>query len=652
VTRKPALAEGETARTACARALLRGGTDEKTGEVLSPAMLAERIAWCAALVQGMADGLTAEHWNPADLGALASGADAAGRPLPSQAWMAMRRLGWAVTPPDGIKVNDRVSRMGQELAGRLLRSALWRDSLTVAVAGTWPADPAKRTSLEWDAVRAAMPGGEHLPSSVIRARTRQIGRYLQDHGRLPVGVTEMEAPPRVPANLNLAACDKQQASVERHEADPRRALLRLQLPGRPDPRGHGDWSWVTVPLILPPTVPAAAALHLPTLRPSGGRVTADVAFTRPVPQANRTGHVTALGIDWGLNTLMSVGACRLNPDGTISALGAGAQYRAGGVLARQHRLRRQGEALHSKLDHYQHLTGGRDGHPLTARSEMLRDEARHVADRRSHLNDALAWSAARWAADQAIAARAFVIYVEDLRSMEARGMGKNLNTRLSQTVRGQIVERLRHIAAEHGIAVVTVPPRGTSKNCPRCLTPLRHCKSPDRPTAPGWKWARCPGCGWQSDRDTGAWQRIAARGLTHQHKTATSRDTGTMAVRAVDDKLEARAVVAPYTSGKDRSKSGPTPRRNTACRAPRRRTAPPAPPPGGVQRPGGRAAPARQPLPRAATRDQRASTTCLTPIRRPHKARGAALGAGFHLSAHATPPRREPDPQPSPANTG
>jgi hypothetical protein len=231
-------------------------------------------------------------------------------------------------------------------------------------------------------------------------------------------------------------------------------------------------------------------------------------------------------------------------------------------------------------------------------------------------------------------------------------MGKTLNTRLSQTVRSQVTDRLRHIAAEYGIAVVTIPPRGTSKNCPRCLAPLRHSKSPDQPAAPGWKWAWCPGCGWQGDRDQGAWQRIAARGLTHQAKTTTSRDTGIMAVRAIDDGLEARAVVAPYSSGRDRSKTGPTLRRSTSRRAPGRRTAP-SPPrsPRGGQRPEGPATPAR-PLPRAAARDQRASTTCTEPARRSHRARGAALGAGFHLSAHATPPRREPDSQHDPANTG
>jgi hypothetical protein len=46
------------------------------------------------------------------------------------------------------------------------------------------------------------------------------------------------------------------------------------------------------------------------------------------------------------------------------------------------------------------------------------------------------------------------------------------------------------------------------------------------------------------------------------------------------------------------------------------------------------------------------NVTGTAPVGRPHKAGGAALGAGFHLHAHATPPRREPDPQHHPANTG
>lgn len=638
---------GDAALTACAPVLVRGGTNEASGEVLSPGAVAERAGWCAALAREMSTGLVCEHWNPEDVRALASGRDTTGQSLPKRAYVALRRLGWPVSAPEGLYATDRIGRMAQEQAGRLLRSAAWRDTLTIGILATWPQDPAKRTPAEWDAVRAAVPGGKHLPSAVIKSRTRQVQAFKDKHGRLPADLFELEAPPQANPILLLAACDREEAVIERSADDPGRALLRVKLPSRPDPRGRRDWSWVALTLVLPPTVPDGAVLHLPSLRIVMGKLRADVPFTRPVPQARRNGHAIALGVDWGLNTMLSAGAARTDPAGTITALGAGAQYRADGILAKLDRLRRQGERLHAKIDHYERLSDGDPDHPLAAKTAMLREEAARIADRRTHLNDALARSAARWTVDQAITAGATVIYLENLADLEARGMGKNLNTRLSQSARGKIAEWTRHLAAKEGIAVVTVPPRGTSKNCPRCLVALRHRKAPDRPSEPGWKWASCPGCGWQGDRDHGAWMRIAARGLAHQDTTALDRKAGTMSVRAVDQTLETRAVIIPYTASLgDRSKTGPTPRRNKTSRpAPRRRGTPSRPGPPGPrrQRPEGNATPARSPLPRAAARDQgEQDTISSTPARRPHRARGAALGAGFHLGAHATPPRRGP----------
>jgi hypothetical protein len=644
VSGKLRLTDGETARTACARALVRGGIDEKTGEVLPAVVVAKRIRWCADLACGMAARLLVDHWNVPDVHALAAGVDAAGYPLPSAAWMALRRLRWAACAPDGITVNDRILRMAQEQAGRSLRAARWRVGLTTAILATWPAQPRRRTPQEWAAIRGAVTGGDHLPSSVIKARTRQILRFLDAHGRLPRDVFEMEAAPKAARMLLLSACDRQQATIERAGTGPQRALLRFQLPRRADPRGYQDWTWVSCPITLPPTVPVGAVLHLPTLRIAGGKVRADLAFTHAVPAAHRAGHTVALGVDWGLNTLLSAGAARLHADGTITVLGTGAQYRAAGVLAKQHRLRRHGERLHAKVGQYNRLIAGDGQHPLNAKTTALAEEIRRVSQRRSNLNRALAWSAARWTADQAIAAGASVIYLEDLRSMEARGMGRTLNTRLSETVRGQIVDKIRHLAAEVGIAVVTVPADGTSKFCPRCLTPLRHRKAPDRPAQPGWKWASClnPRCGWQGDRDQGAWQRIAARGLACQETTVTDRAAGTMTIRAINGGLEAAAVITPEPAGRDRSKTGPT-RNQTTRSAPRRRGAPsPARPSGRAgQRPEGHVPTGRR-LPRAARRNQDVTTTS-TPTRR-HQPRGAALGAGFHLHAIATPPRWENDP--------
>ena len=436
------LAEHETARTACARGLLRAGVDEESGEPQAVSVLTERVGWAVALTTDMVTGLLAVHWNAVDVAVLTSGKDGGGRKLPSNAWMALRRLGWTAAPPEGTCANDRIVRMAQEQAGRTLRSAQWRAELVAGVLGSWPADPSRRTADEWVQVRAAVPGGQHVSSGVIKRHTRQIATFLKANGRLPADVFELESAPRTARMLLLSACDGQQAGIERADV-PDRALLRLQLPTRPDPRSYRDWTWVACPVILPPTVPARAVLHLPTLRLDQGRVRVDLAYTHAVPKAARTGHTVALGVDWGLNTLLSCGAARLHDDGRITTPGAGAMFRAAGVLAKQHRLRRQGERLQAKADRYRQLTGGDEQHALTARHAILNDEIHRVAARRSNLNEALAWAAARWAVDQAVTAGASVIYVEDLRSMEARGMGRTHNTRMAQTVRGQHHRRMQ-----------------------------------------------------------------------------------------------------------------------------------------------------------------------------------------------------------------
>lgn len=635
----PLACAGETSRTACTRALIRSGVEEKTGEALIAAVVAERVGWCAESVAAMTAVLLDEHWNTADVDALASGADIEGRRLPMNAWMALRRLNWTATCE--AKVNDRIVRMAQEQAGRALRSVKWRADVVAGVLASWPQDPTKRTAEEWDLVRAAIPGGESLPSSVIRSRTRQVAAFKRKHDRLPADVFELEPAPHTARMLLLAACDRQQATIERCPTEPTRVLLRLQLPTRPDPRSYKDWSWVACPITLPPTVPVNAVIHLPTVRIGGRQARAELAFTHPVPTARRNGHTVALGVDWGLNTLLSAGAARLHEGGRITALGAGAQFRAAGVLAKGDRLRRLSERLHAKTDHYARLADP----ALADKADALAQEIRCVYDKRSNLNDALAWAGSRWIVDQAVAAGATVVYLEDLRSMEAGGMGRTHNTRLSQTVRGKIADRTRHLAAEVGIAVVTVPPRNTSKHCPHCLTILRHRKAPDRPTVSGWKWAICPNpeCGWQGDRDQGAWQRIAARGLAHQTITITDRTNATMVIRAVVDTTEASAVITatPQTRRTDRSKTGPTRPRNTRL-TPRRRE---VPSPARLssragQRPEGHASTDRTRLPRAATRNQSVTTiSASTPITGRHRPHGAALGAGFHLHAHATPPR-------------
>jgi IS605 OrfB family transposase len=655
VRRRVVLGEGEVQQVAaaCARALR--GVDATTGEQLGEAALVERAGWLTALVGSLAQGVVQEHWSGADLAQLASGIDLAGASLPSQGWMALRRLGWAVTVPQGVYVPDRVVRIAQEQAGRVLRSAWWRAGIAAALLATWPADAARRTEAEWEALRAALPEGEAAATGVLRARTRQIAAFHARHRRLPADFTEYESAPGAGGQVVLAAVDKQLATLERCPHEPfRYGVLTVRMPVRPDPACRADWHPVRIRFRLPPHLPATAALCAPTLRLRQGRLLLDVPYALAVAKPERAGHRTAVAFDWGLNTLLTGGTLHLTDEAQPQLLTDGhpVVFRTAGVLAKADRLRILGERIGARIDRLRILItsreerGVRPSPHLVAKLAVLEAERERVARRRARLNAALARAAARFMTDHAIATGASVIYLEDLRDIQARGKGRTLNTRLSQTVRGAIVTQVRHQAAARGIAVVIVPPRGTSKYCPRCLTAFRHHKAPDDRAA-GWAWATCPNtaCGYSTGRDHAAWQRIGARGLTHQHKTCLDRAAGTFVIRSVVEALDRASTVRQQT--RDRTKSGPTARHP----APGKRRGVPAPPgysPGG-KRPAGRT-PTHPTRPTQERRRQQGPNTIGTPAR-PHRPDGARLGAGFHRHAHTTPVRRRPWPSHHPARS-
>ncbi|MDP4507069.1 transposase [Nonomuraea turcica] len=386
----------------------------------------------------------------------------------------------------------------------------------------------------------------------------------------------------------LAAADRQLVTLER--IGDRDARLRVRLPLVESPACGRDWAWHVLPVALPPTVAPEAKLCTPTLRVRKGRVRVDLPFQIPIEFAPATGHRVGVGFDWGLNAVLTGVAGRLLSDeGRVICDGRPLTYDATGISAKLHRLRGEREQLAAKHRHQERLLAGMtvaDSRftALAAAYESVGVEHERVCARIRHLNTALAWSAARWAVDQAVAAGATVIYVEDLTTLEARGRRGRANARLSGQVRGQIVEAIRHLAAKSGIAVVTVPARGTSKYCPRCgdgTSLLRHCPAPDRLTERGWAWAYCPACGLSCDRDWAAAERILARGLLGQHATRTHRATGARTIPTVVEGNVARARrtrrptraarrarrtrtdLHPRPAARDRSKNRPTPKRPT-----------------------------------------------------------------------------------------
>ncbi|MDP4503327.1 zinc ribbon domain-containing protein [Nonomuraea turcica] len=656
---------------------------EATGQVVAGPVLAERVVWLAALTQTLTAGIVADRWNARDLDLLAAGVGPDGRVLPAKGWMAVRRLGWGCAAPvtggevtggevtggevtgtvagGGVYVSDRVRRCAEEQAARMLRAVLHRRGIVAAILATWPENPRRRSEVEWKALRAALPDG--VTPAELRNRTRQVSAVLARTGVLPGDITEVEEPPRVAAQAVLAAADKQLVTLTRATVTGGTgptggagggarggggggAVLRVQLPLKAAPTSRKDWAWHAIAFTLPPTVPGEAKLCTPTVRVAGGTVRVDVPFQTPVPAAPATGHTVALGLDWGLNTLLTGAVARLRDDRVVSD-GRMLRYDATAVSAKLHRLRGQREYLAAKREHCAALLSGLDATD-TRETGDTRDtadagdgsdggDARRVAVQRRHrvlqvehervcarirrLDHALAWSAARWAVDQALALGAGVIYVEDLATLEARGVRRG-NAALSGQVRGAVVEAIRHLAAKDGIAVVTVPARGTSRYCPRCGeggSVLRHVPAPDRLGERGWKWAYCPGCGLSCDRDHAAAERIAARGLLAQQHTRTDPSTGARSIHKIVEGNVARARrrnkptraarrarrtrtdLHPRPLARSRNKDRPTPKRRqtnraktfskTFSRVPDRRTVPAPVPgtPGAGQRPAGQA---------------------------------------------------------------
>lgn len=633
-----------TATCTAATARMVSGTPEKPGlqQPVSRRLLFERTGFLTTLVQQIAGGLLASVWTGQHLDQLACGVDATDRKLPAKGWMALRRLGWTPVVPTGLRVPDRVLRAAQEEAARALRLAVHRRAVTAAIVASWPIDPHRRTPDEWVLLRTLLP--TDTDNATIRNRTRQIASFAARNGRLPNGFTELEDPPVVAATVLFSAADRQLVRLQR--LDECRALLWVQLPTVPAPSSYRDWNWHAITVPLPPTVGPQAKLCTPTVRPRDGKVRVDLPFETAIEPAPLAGHERAIGADWGYNTLLTAVVTERGPDGTVACSGRALRFDACGVSRKLDRLRQHRENLKTKITHLENLATGRP-HDLdpasTAKLDVLREQHRHVCARIRNLGRALAWSGARWLIDQANAAGATVVYLEDLTSMEAPGSSNAWNRRLSGATRGILADAVRHLGTREHVAVVTVPARGTSSGCPRCGSKLRHVQAPNNHRA-AHPWALCS-CGHSADRDFSAAQRIAARGLAGQHLTVRNQ-AGQASVRGTIDVPVQRAKTAtprpalrPATS---RDKHRPTPPR------PRRQASrasgftPAAPATAGsrpaltkaAQRPAGR-------TPQNLTVQVPGTTTSHTfssnHTRTRHRVRWAVLGRGFHHHVHATP---------------
>ena len=112
--------------TRTATCIARTGVDVTTGELLAGAVLVERVGWLARLIAEVGQEVVDGPWKPDDIRAIGAKEAPGGAWMLSFAYKAVACLwGWS-KPPAGVYAVSRVVWMGQELAGRQLRSAGYR----------------------------------------------------------------------------------------------------------------------------------------------------------------------------------------------------------------------------------------------------------------------------------------------------------------------------------------------------------------------------------------------------------------------------------------------------------------------------------------------------------------------------------------------
>ncbi|MBC2896100.1 zinc ribbon domain-containing protein [Rhodococcus sp. 4CII] len=514
--------------------------DDITGEPIGRGDVDTRVGWLLDLIATACTELMARLWQPVTFDVLAAGRDHQDRRLPAQGHVAAARLGWNPHYPDGVYMPSRVSRVvtAQVMASR--RTLAYRDTAITALAQRF--DPATG--------RIAPPtcAADWVPAGFARGVRRQLVVHSRrtDTDAVSVGrvrITDIQGPPQTSAMARLSAADRQLAQIT---ATDRELVLTVKLPTCPTPAGRAQWRRVRLTAAIPGHLHGRpiSGWHLPTLVLDRKGLLWRCAATELVPVCDLGSATVAVGVDWSPATLGVAAITTETPDGLSSDF-RGFTYDDRGLGTRLARLQAEGQLLHRKAARLTQLATNAEPEvraQLDAKITVLDAHRTAVGVKRGKINRELGFHFARQVTDYAISAGAQVIAVEDLATLETRGHGRVNNNRAAQSARRQAVTALTHTAAEVGIAVVSVPARGSSAQCPGCDAPL------SRPG--GYHTAWCSGCRVGGNRDHIAGVNLAKRALLG--RTKVTRRRGQMPAVRVAEHAPVR---------KSRDKNSPTPSR-------------------------------------------------------------------------------------------
>ncbi|WP_255221815.1 transposase [Rhodococcus wratislaviensis] len=513
--------------------------DDATGERIGLDDVDTRVGWLLDLIAAAGAELVSRLWHPATFDVLAAGRDRQERRLPTQGHVAAARLGWDPHYPEGVYVPSRVTRVVTAQVMATLRTLTFRDTAIAALSTRFDPDTG--------VVAPPIGSGDHVPSGFARGVRRQLAARARRDGGAPAGrlrITDVQGPPQTSAMARLSAADRQLAQLAVTVAE-RELMLTVKLPTCPAPAGRAQWRSIRLTAAIPEHLHRRAITdwHLPTLVLDRRGLLWRCAATELAPAAEMAGTV-AVGVDWSPSTLGAAAIAADNPEGLVSDY-RGFTYDDRGLGIKLARLQAEGQLLHRKAARLTQLAATAPPEvraQLEEKIAVLDEHRTAVGIKRGKINRELAFHFAHQVTAYADAAGAHVIAVEDLTTLETRGHGRVNNNRAAKSARRKAVTALAHTAAGVGIAVVSVPARGSSALCPGCDEPLA------RPG--GYHTAWCPSCRVGGNRDHLAGVNLAKRALLGKNKVTRRR--GQMpAIRVAE-----HAPVRP-----SRDKHAPTPSR-------------------------------------------------------------------------------------------
>ncbi len=517
---------------------------EVSGAVVSRDDLTERVRWLLDIVEGAERDLLSELWVPETFDRIHSGVDEGGRRLPAAAAVVGQRCGWRPQFPQDMYVPSRVMRIVTAQVISTLRTLASRDAAIAAeVSG------------------GASDGTAGLGGAFARNVHRQIARWVRLHpGVDPAGlrITTLQPVPSVARRVRLGAVDAQLATLVTSTAT--ELTLRIKLPVRQHPDSRTDWRWVQLDIPIPQHLHhrSITGWHLPEVTLDRRGALFRFAFAETVPRPPTVADAaSAVGVDWSpKDMVVAATVVRDTQSNAMYSDFRGRRFDDHGLSVKLARLQRQGQFLRRKIARLEQLIPQASiptRQRLEGKMSALQAEMLSCGQKRARINRDLAYLAAQYVTVIARASGASIIALEDLATLEARGLGKDVNNTVAQSARRVAANAIEHIATRDGLTVVDVPPRGTSANCPTCDNLV------SRPG--GYHSAACATCMFTVNRDDVGAVNTAKRALAAERVT---RRRGSQRQRVT--RQQHRPVI------RCRDKTTPTPKRRRHRRV--RRTTP------------------------------------------------------------------------------